>query len=348
MNITGNLFKTIKSRELIEITEDFFLSLKSGLTILEAVETAKENSFNKEICKRWEDFGNLLKGGEKIHLAWSKVFFEEGEKSGNILRMYEESGDVSKGFQMISIYYKEKEIYRKSILKTLYYPLFVLLLAGITFIWFINYFIPSVLIMTEDILSTEDFIKISGIFYKIRLGVNTLAIITSLFAFYFIAAKNGRKKILKKLYFLRFLRKVINLFQLESFSHYVCYLLNCGFPLMKTLDILKKDTSLNISKEETEKCIKLLEDGQPLSCSLQAYDFIGKREFEIIRKGEMRGTLSESFFSINSYTKNKKDRYLKDSISFLEPIFILASGAITGVSVYIFYKLIFTYTFTLF
>ncbi len=225
--------------------------------------------------------------------------------------------------------------------------MFVLLLAGITFIWFINYFIPSVLIITKDVLSTEDFLKISGIFQKTRLGVNSFAIVTSLFAFYFIAAKNGRKKILKKLYFLRFLRKVINLFQLESFSHYVCYLMNCGFPLMKTLDILKKESSLNISKEETEKCIKLLEEGHSLSCSLQAYDFIGKREIEIIKKGEMRGTLSESFFSINSYTRNKKDRYLKESISFLEPVLILAAGVITGISVYMFYKLIFTYTFTL-
>jgi hypothetical protein len=47
--------------------------------------------------------------GKKSILPGAGFFLKREKKSGNILRMYEESGDVSKGFQMISIYYKEKE-----------------------------------------------------------------------------------------------------------------------------------------------------------------------------------------------------------------------------------------------
>jgi len=348
-NLTENLFnrrKKISYKKLQYFAEDLKISLEAGLTILEGLEMIKENTDKKEIIIRSIKMQEYLRNGENITKAWIQTFPEEKGGTANLIGIYEESGAIIEGLEKISSYLKEKINVRKKIFETLYYPFFVLLMAITVVMWFINFFIPSMLEMVGEVLSIEDFFRLEKIFYKIRLGVNISAIFSAFFIICFVFWKEGRKKILRKIAEWKYLGRIIRIYYLESFSHHFYHLIISGFSITSTLNILRKEDYFYFCKTETEKVLLRLNRGESLSRCLEEYKFIGKREIEIIKKGEYRGTLAESFSYIHREVQKKKAFYFNEIITYGEPFIILTAGFIAGIAVYMFYKLIFSYTFT--
>lgn len=339
--------KKLKYKDLFSFSEDLKISLDSGLTILEALEISKENTDNIEILIRSEEIKKHLIRGENIATSWAKAFPEEKGEIVNIISLYEESGAINLGFEKIASYLKEKIEYRKKFFKTMYYPFFILALTTGVFIWFINIFIPSMLVMLGDVMSSADYIYIEGIYKKIKIGVNTYALVNGIFIMYLLIAKKGRKKIVKKISHFKVFRKIANIYYLEAFSHYYYYLIKSGFSIIKSLEILKKDDSFVFCKEETESCLRRMKEGHSLNSGMKVYDFIGKKELLKIKKGEIRGTLMESFKNIHVQAQQEKTFYFTEVLSYLEPFMILLAGLVVGLSVYVFYWVLFSYTFTL-
>ncbi len=339
--------KKVRDKDLLNFAEDIKVSLSSGLTILEALDISKENTDNNEILLRSEEIKRNLIRGENIATSWKRAFPEEKGEILNMIALYEESGAINLGFEKIANYLKEKIEYKEKFLRTIYYPLFVLFLSSVVFIWFVNFFIPSILVILGDVMDPEDYIQLAIAYKKIKLGVNFSAIFITVFIIYVAIYKEGRKKVIKNLSNFNFLKRIINIFYLEAFSHYFYYLLQSGFSIIKSLDIVRRDDSFSFCKEETEKCIGILKEGHPLSQGMEKYSFINKKELWKIKKGEMRGTLVESFYYIYSQSQKEKRFYLSEILSYLEPFMILAAGVTVGLSVYLFYWILFSYTFTL-
>lgn len=337
----------MSQKKLLLFVEDLKLSLESGLTIIEALEISGENTEDSDILKRCKDMHCNLKKGENLTTSWNLSFPEEINETGNLLSIYEESGAISQGFGKIASYLQERIYIKKKLFKKLYYPSFVFLLSVGVLIWFINFFIPSMIEMLKDVLVAEEYYKLTNVFKKIRLGVNGSAVFSLLFALYLCISKRGREKTLKKLYKIKIFRKIISTFYLEAFSNHFFHLIKSGFSVIKILDILKKDSFFKFCWEDTNECIRIILKGQPLSVGMKGYSFIGKKEIEIIKKGELRGTLEEAFDNINKYSKKKKNFYFSEMLSYSEPFIIIFAGIISGVSVYMFYKILFSFTFTL-
>lgn len=339
--------KKVRYKVLLDFVEDLKMSLESGMTILEALEISKDNTENIEIILRIEEIKQNLKRGESIGTAWRNSFPEEEVEIINLISLYEESGAISVGFEKIASYIREKIEFREKLFKTMYYPVFIFFFSVGVFIWFINYFIPSMLLMLKDVMFQADYINIHGIYRKIKMGVNGLVFSTTLFILYFIISKEGKKKILKKISFFSFFRKLINIYYLEVFSHYFYHLIKSGFSIIRSLDILREDESFSFCKKETESCIRIIMEGHPLSQGMGVYDFIGRKELWKIKKGETRGTLVESFYSIHAQVEKEKRFFFNEIISFAEPFMLLAAGVTVGLSVYFFYRILFSYTFTM-
>ena len=348
-NLKGNLFKRnrrINNKKLQYFAEDLKISLEAGLTILEGLEMIKENTNDIEIIRRTRKMQEFLRRGDNITIAWIEAFPEEREETANLIGVYEKSGRITEGLGEIASYIKEKNNTRKKLTEALYYPFIVLIMALIVIMWFLNFFIPSMLEMIREVLIYEDFIRLEDIFFKIRLVVNiSLSVVLFLIVF-LVIWKEGRKKVLKAISKRKYLGKIVRIHYLEFFTNHFRHLLKSGFSITSALNIFKKMEYFSFYKEDTERVLERLEKGEKLSQGLEEYSFIGKREIEIIKKGEHRGTLSESISYIHQQAKKKRSFYFSEVISFGEPFVILAAGIITGISVYMFYKLIFSYTFT--
>lgn len=348
MNLKENLIKRkkkISQKELQYFTEDLKISLEAGLTILEGLEMIRENTNQPEIIMRAERMKKSLINGENITKSWLDAFPEEKGETANLIGLYEESGAIILGLEKISSYLKEKIKSQKKLFEALYYPSFVFLMALVVLMWFINFFIPSMLDMVSEVLSAEDFLSLESIFYNIRLGINVSAILLIFLLIFFIAGGERRKRILKRIAGFKYLGKIIRINYLESFTHHFYHLIKSGFSVTKALEILRKEEYFSFCKNETESVLLRLREGEPLNQCFQEYGFIGKREREIIKKGEYRGTLAESFCYIHRQAQKKRAFYFSEMITYGEPFVILGAGLIAGIAVYIFYKLIFSYTF---
>ncbi len=118
--------------------------------------------------------------------------------------------------------------------------------------------------------------------------------------------KEGRKKVLKAISKRKYLGKIVRIHYLEFFTNHFRHLLKSGFSITSALNIFKKLEYFSFYKEDTERVLERLEKGEKLSQGLEEYSFIGKREIEIIKKGEHRGTLSESISYIHQQVKKEK------------------------------------------
>ncbi len=344
LNTREILSKEIKELDFLELVEDLALSLESGMTVFEGLELIEKGRSNPLLESKCIEFREFLEEGDSISKAWDKVFPNAGHKASSLIRIYEKNGKPSKGLRLLAEDLREKMAYKKEMKKTLYYPLLVSFLAFLALIWFLNFFLPSILKLSADLLTSEEFLKTEKNFWRFRFSVNFFAFFGSFFVLYLIFAKEGRKKIISWLSDKKLFADFFNIFLLTSFAESFSFLLKNGFPLMQSLEMLAEDASFNISEADTESCKELIGRGYPLSKGLEAYSFFGPRELAIIRKGEKRGSLPQSFDLIYEYSNAKKRKFLKDFFIYFEPLVILFAGLLTGFLVYSFYKLIFSVT----
>lgn len=338
------LSREIKEMDFLELVEDLALSLESGMTVFEGLELIEKGRNNKLLEEKCQIFREYLQEGDSISKAWDKVFPQAGQKSSSIIRLYEKNGAPAKGLRLLAEDLREKMAYKKEMKKILYYPLLVSLLAFLTLLWFLNFFFPSILKLSVDLLSVEEFLKTEKTFWMIRFSINSLALISGIFMIYLFFAKEGRKKIIGWLARKEIFAGFFNIFSLAGFAESFSFLLGNGFPLMQSLEILTEEASFNINDQDTEKCKELIRMGLPLSKGLEAYSFFGPRELAIIAKGEKRGSLPQSFDLIYEYNDARKKKIFKDFFLYFEPLVILLAGLLTGLLVYSFYKLIFSVT----
>lgn len=338
------LDEKIKKEDFLEMVEDLALSMESGLTVFEGLELLEKNKYKPALESSSSSFREHLLKGDSISKAWKKVFPQAGQKAYSLVRIYEKNGAPAQGLRILAEDLRAQIAYKEEMKKTLFYPLLLAFLALITLLWFLNFFLPSLLDLSSSLLTDQELARSEKLFWRLRMAVNLLSLLFLFLASYIILVKEARKKIRDWLAEKKIFSEIFNTFSLVTFSESFSFLLKNGFPLMEALDILGEEGGLDIKEEETRECKRLIREGLPLSRGLEAYSFFSSRDLAIVRKGEKRGSLPQSFKLIHDYSAEKKKRLYKDFFLYFEPLLILTAGLLTGLLVYNFYKLIFTVT----
>ncbi|MCX8082805.1 MAG: type II secretion system F family protein [bacterium] len=256
----------------------------------------------------------------------------------SMVRAGEETGTLDKILVRISDFLERRHRFRNRIKSIMSYPLFMLVISVVVFIFLFSFVTPTIVKMFTQIniklpLPTIILIKISRFF---KYG--WLYIISGIFLIYIgsrklFASKKGEE--IKD--FIRFHIPVLNNILLKReiilFSTTTATLIDGGVDIIESLQIARQVLSSRLLKKDVDDVIELLSKGNSLSASFRSTRYFPVLVTQLISAGEKSSSLSEMLNRIGEIYEEDVSQSSIRLANFIEPMMILCMGMVVGIIV---------------
>ena len=318
-------------KELIILNRNLYFYTRSGYSIEKTLYILSDmKNISNKIKKNSQNILKKLISGKSIYVSF-KDSNAVPEYMLHLLKVGEETGNLSKIFAQLLDYYEEKSKKLKEIVNMLTYPCIILFTTIGLFFMMIFYFVPLMSEALSSISSNSQSHPLNkllwiNIFIRRYWMVITLISITIILilsvcilkknkVYYFILNKFF---IIKKVYYKTF---CINFFKSLNM------LVESGVTLINSIDIiilLEKDPYIKLLLNNVK--ITLLK-GKNFYTSLQGIRVFSNESLNIVKMGEETGTLEESLKNITYLEEQKFKVFIERFFSALHPCIIIILGA---------------------
>lgn len=303
-------------------------SLQSALSFLQIQE-------NSVIQKSIENCVKDLSSGESIHQTFTNMKFHS-EVLGYIYYA-ERHGDIATTFLKAADYLERKYSQQEQLIKTLRYPLFLIIISGILLVFFYSILLPrfqSIFHSSET--DTSIFLQIifslfSILPFLVYFVFGSIFIIIMLYFFLFkkLTPVNQMKIKLKIPYFNQIYR-ALNTFY---FSNQLGTLLISGLSITESFLLMSSQKNNNFFKIESERIHQYLLQGRELNIIIDEKNYYETQLTFIISHGLQNGLLGTELCNYSDFVLEKLDETIKNGLNVIQPI-IYCGIAIVIVIIY--------------
>jgi type IV pilus assembly protein PilC len=332
-----SLFPRVNHIERLLFTKHLAIMIKSGISILDALDTLREETKSKTFQKILAQIFSDTKNGQALSVSLKKFPDVFDQFYISLIEIGETSGTLEQNLEFLSVQLSKDYQLRKKIQGALMYPGLVLS-ATVIMGGFIAFFILPKLVdffsafQVELPLSTKILLwiavtmKVYGILIIGGLGllsIGTVALI-QIPSVKFV----WHTMILKMPIFGQLL-----LYQeLARFSRNFGILLKSGIPSNKGLEITANTLSNMLFQKDVRTLAKKLAGGNSIGSTLKKEHF---QEFpgiveKMIRVGEKTGKLEEVLLYLGDYYEDEIDSISKNLSTLLEPFLLVTIGLAVG------------------
>lgn len=330
------IVSSVKTQDLVFLSQQFHFLLKSGLTLLDSIDVMIRQLDNKTIQNSLDKIKINLQEGNTFYQSLSNfpkvypLYFRE------MIKMGEQTGTLETTFANLKDFYKYKDETKKTIRGAMYYPMFIVGVTIVAFLFISNFVIPrfnklftsmdvELPTITQWILSLSQFVNsnLKG------LALGSVILIGTIY--FFFQTKIGKRlsgffllhaPLINKIY------KKINMFQI---SIIISDTLSAGSGLIDSLELIESINSNYYYKNQIKTTKIKLKEGQSFYNSLSE----NKKHFlnlflEMVSVGEEIGKLDETLKDLSEYYLLEIKQETKKLTSMIEPIMILLMGFVVG------------------
>ncbi|NMM61395.1 type II secretion system F family protein [Clostridium sp. P21] len=312
--------------------------IASGLQISEVFNMVCTES-RKEVIK--ESMHNVQRNIER-----GETIYESIKKFSNIYPLFmiqmikigEESGKLEIVLKELSEYYAKRHKTFNKIKAALSYPIMVLITSILMLTFLMMKIVPE---FTGILSSTGGNIPIltSTIlwfftFFKDKFFITNLVLIIAMFILYKFS-----KTFKGKIYFDRLklsfpiIGNIYSKFLVSEFSKSLALLISAGIPIIKALDICVSTIQNKVLEQKVQNSIRNIRKGESIYVSFKKQGIGNPTFLNLIRIGEICGTLESMLFKISSIFEYEVEDRLKKMVNFIEPVTILILAVFIGVVV---------------
>jgi type II secretion system protein F len=328
-------FRQVSSRDIMMFTQDLSTLLGAGLPVDKALAIQKEVTENEKLKEIIDNVLDSVKSGSYLSEALAKYPGIFSKLYVNMVKAGESGGVMGEVLMRLGLFLEDTVDLKDYIKSALVYPIFLVLVGGISIVILLTFVIPKFSIIFSDMgqslpLSTVILLSFSNILRKgwfLFLGGGIVVIIW--------LRRYGRTEV-GRVRFDRFkmavpvIGKLIQSIEVSRFTRTLGTLQNSGVPILQALILAKDIVENRIMYRAMEKISERVKEGDRLSTSLREIPFFPALAVQMITIGEETGSLGEMLLRIaENYEKTVKTM-VKRLISFLEPAMILAMGLIVG------------------
>lgn len=321
-------YRKVNLKAFSLMCKQFSIIMKSGLPIVQAVDLVANQTQDKVLKKL------LIQVSEDISSGWSMSYsFEQRGKKilpstfTETVKSGEESGDLIKAFERMSVYYDRMTKTRAKATSAMIYPAFVLFVAAIVIVIIMTYAVPTFAstfksldmelpLMTKIVIGVSDFF--SNYIWLMVLVIAGIILGVKLYA----RTAKGRIKVDKFKLALPLLGDVAVMTSASQFSHTMSTMLASGMPILQALSTASKSVSNACISEQIYGVLPLVEAGHSLGSCMEKCDTLPDMLVQMTATGETTGSL-ESILQVQAeYYDNEVDVLVARALSLLEPAII--------------------------
>jgi len=329
------LFRRIGFRDVTLFTYQLASLTKSGVPILRALSTIRDQTENARFGKIVENIELAIRDGRMLSealLPYPRLF---PELYINMIRSGESAGVLDTVLYRLAEARENEENVRRKVRSAVAYPTLVVLVGVITVFVLFSFFMPKVIKLYSDLsdlpTATKALIGISNIFSRYWYWI-LMAMILLVAVLKRMAGINKGKLVLDT---AALKIPMVGTFLLESdiarFARTLSLLIDAGIPLDRALS-LGADTMRNsvLTAEIKKICSETVTQGVPVSDGLKRSNYFPSLVANMSAVGEEAGRLDESLLEVASYYEKQIEQKSRMMTTLLEPILILVVGGIVG------------------
>jgi len=324
--------KKVDLEELIIFCRQMYSLAKAGVPIIRAIAGLGESNRNLYFREVLQEVRNDLESGQAMAVALHahpKVF---NRLFVSMISVGENTGQLDQAFRQLASYLELERDTRKRIKQATRYPIFVLAAMGVA-LTIINLFvIPAFAkvfaqFKAELPWATRALIGTSE-FFQAWWWAMLLALIGGLYAFFrWIATDEGALIWDRWKLRLPIVGGVFERIALARFTRTFAMMYRAGVPLLQTLTI----NSASVGNRHIGQAIiamrESVERGEALTRSAANSGLFTPLVLQMMAVGEETGALDDLFVEVADFYEQEVDYDLKQLADAIEPILIVAMGA---------------------
>ncbi|MCM8820442.1 MAG: type II secretion system F family protein [Candidatus Omnitrophica bacterium] len=332
-------FRTgIREEDIIIAMRELSTFVSSKLPLDECLTGVISQIRKVRLKKVFQEIQRKIREGKSFSDALSDFPAIFPEMIVSMVRAGEETGTLDKILVRISDFLERRHKFRNRIMIIMSYPLFMLVISIVVFIFLLSFVTPTITRMFAQInmalpLPTLILIKISH-FFKI----GWIYIVAGIFLIWagikkLFASEKGEE--VKD--FIRFRIPVLNNILLKReiilFSTTTATLIDGGVDIIESFKIAGQVLSSRLLRKDIDDIIELLSKGGSLSASFRNSRYFPALVTQLVSAGEKSSSLAEMFNRIGEIYEEEVAQSSMRLANFIEPMMILLMGIVVGVIV---------------
>lgn len=324
----------IRSADLALAFYEIVVMLKAGISIVEAVESQAKSSHSEPLQINFEQVAQQLRRGESFSSALRDSDITMPEYVYQLIEAGEMTGKLGESMADAVAQMEYEQFVRREIRGALTYPL-ILLLSGLGAVFVLFVFVvpnfTGLLSENSDIPLIATIVLTLGAWCNKYSTVLLIAVLAIAFGAIALLQKDTtRKKLFNFAAALPLIGSWLNESEIARWSKVLAALLSNRVPLLKALQLANNGIVIEQRALRMHRVARAVENGETLAQALEQNDALVDTGNNLISVGERSGELPTMLESLAKLYDDRGRARMKQILTLIEPIAILAIGAVVG------------------
>ena len=327
--------KKVKTQLVMAFSRQFGVFIRSGIPIIDALEIIEGDTSDKLFKKTLSEMSTALQAGEsfartaRAHPEAFPLYFV------GMLESAELSGNLDSVLVQLAEYMERDLEARKKITSALIYPMVVLCMAIVVVIVLATFVLPKfktffsqlnakLPLVTRMLLAMTNFV--SG-HYLVLFGAIVALIIAAIATY---RSKRGHAWLDSVILKIPVAGDLVVHILVERICRILSSMSETGVPLPDAMEVTAQSVSNDVFKKGLEHVRAEMIEGRGLAEPVESSGIFPLAARQMIRVGEVTGTLEDQLQVAADYYERELDFKLKKFTSLFEPIIIVIMGVVVG------------------
>lgn len=328
--------KKIKSKDIAGFAKAFANLISANIPLVTALEFMASDSEANNLSEIIKNIKNDVENGMALNLAFRKHPQYFDSFFCNLISVGEYSGTLDAILKILASYLEKNELQKKKIIKALFYPIVVFIVAIIVTSILLIFVVPQFKEMfanfgaalpayTLFIINLADFIKSKGIVILIFF-LMVFLIVRRAIKCYEILAQYFDKIKLKIPIFGKFKQKII----ISRFAKILSIMFKSGIPILEALAITASICNNYVYETAVLAIKNKITKGSSMQSAMREVNLFPHKMLHFIAVGEESGRLDDMLAEIAKYYEEELNYTIDNLNNLLEPMIMLILGVMVG------------------
>jgi type IV pilus assembly protein PilC len=333
-------------RQFLAFNQEFLVLLKSGLPILDVLDTVTEQLESGLMRGVLQEIQESVKGGATLSDAFGKFPRSFPSLYVASLKSGERSGDLPITLGRYIDYQKRTERIKSRLRSASFYPVLLAIAAILVLFFLLLYVIPTFSEVFADArielpLLTRMMIGTARLLSGNLVVLILVILIGGVALRGFLRSERGAEIVDRVKLAVPFFKYLFRDYSLTSFCRTLATTLSSGIPVISALQMARGVLNNRVLSRKMGASIRKVEEGMALSSAFGESGIFPTPALRMIGVGEKSGALSDMLGEVADYYEQELEKRLDRLATLIEPIMMASIGLLIGVLVVAMYIPIF-------
>ncbi|NGZ08409.1 MAG: type II secretion system protein GspF [Nitrospira sp. LK70] len=324
---------TLTATDLALMTRQFATLLVAGLPLIEALGVLVDQAEKKSIKALLADLREQIRGGKALSAVLETYEKDFSPIYVHMVRAGEASGALDQILFRLAEFLEKQLALRNKVTNAMLYPIIMLVIGSVILFFLITFVVPKITLVfaqqkqalpwpTVALMSVSQFF---ADYWMVLVGL----ILGGLYATRrFVRTGAGRMMADRVILKLPLLGDVARMVSISRLTSTLSTMLASGVQLLDAMDVSKRVMNNRVLEETVETARQNIREGETIADPLKRSGEFPALVTHMIAVGEKSGEMEEMLRRVSQIYDGEVERVIARLTSLMEPIMILAMGAV--------------------